>query len=209
MSSSHGVLSVIGDRARRRAAGLVLVGAVLLGACTGDDPTASDTTPPASPSQSPSPSPARQLQPVVGERVSAVYPLGSRPVLGLGENPEADQDAIDAASAAVGDWLDQHLDTLQRDGEGSWGDIAAEGLADADERTAVTTDLASPDAPVEAARYIMSVYHDGPPRYLTARVEVTHPDESVATAELVFVTAEDGAPTLTMFGPAADTEVAE
>ncbi len=197
---------MIGDRARRRAAGLVLVGAAMLGACTGDDPTASDTTP-ASPSRSPSPSPTVQLQPVVGERVSAVYTLGSGPVLGLGANPDADQEAVDAAAAAVGDWLDRHLDALQRDGEGAWGDVAAEGLADADERTAVTTDLASPDAPVEAARYVMSIYHDGPPRYLTARVEVTHPDDSVAVAELVFVTDEEGTPTLTMFGPAADAEV--
>ncbi len=198
---------MIGDRARRRAAGLVLVGAAFLGACTGDDPTASDTTPP-SPSQSPSPSPTVQLQPVVGERVSAVYTLGGRPVLGLGANPEADQDAIDAAATAVGDWLDRHLDALQRDGKGAWGDVAAKGLADADERTAVTTALASPEAPVEAARYVMSIYHDGPPRYLTARVEVTHPDDSVAVAELVFLTDEDGTPTLTMFGPAADAEVA-
>lgn len=200
---------MIGDRARRRAAGLVLAGAALLGACTGDDPTASDTTSPSSPSPSPSPSPTVQLQPVVGERVSAVYTLGSRPVLGLGEDPEADQGAVDAAATAVGDWLDRHLDALQRDGEGAWGDVAAEGLADADERTAAATALASPEAPVEAARYVMSVYHDGPPRYLTARVEVTHPDDSVAVAELVFVTDEDGTPTLTMFGPAADTEVAE
>lgn len=198
---------MIGDRARRRAAGLLLVGAAFLGACTGDDPTASDTTPPSPSQSSPSPSPTVQLQPVVGERVSAVYTLGSRPVLGLGSNPDAHQDAVDAAATAVGDWLDRHLDALQRDGEGAWEGVAAEGLADADERTAVTTDLASPEAPVEAARYVMSIYHDGPPRYVTARVEVTHPDDSVAVAELVFVTAEDGTPTLTMFGPAADAEV--
>lgn len=200
---------MIDDRARRRTAGLVLAVAVLLGACTGDDPTAADTTPPGSPtsSPSPSPSPTPQLQPVVGERVSAVYALGGRPVLGLGEDPARQDEAIEAAAAAVGDWLDQHLDRLQRDGKGTWGDIAAEGLANGEQRRAVTTGLASPDAPVEAARYVMSVYHDGPPQYLTARVEVTHPDDSVDTAELVFVTAEDGTPTLTMFGPAADAEV--
>lgn len=197
---------MIGDCARARTACL-LATAVLLGACTGGDPTATDTTPPSSPS--PSPSPTVQLQPVVGERVSAVYPLGGRPLLGLGENPPPDEDAIDAAATAVGDWLDEHLDRLQRDGKGTWGEIAAEGLANAEDRGAVTTGLASPDAPVEAARYVMSIYHDGPPRYLTARVEVTHPDESVDVVELVFLTDDEGNPTMTMFGPSSDAEVAE
>lgn len=201
---------MIGDRARARAACL-LVGAVLLGACTGDDdPTASDTTPPPSPSSTTtSASPSPTLQPVVGERVAAVYPLGGRPILGLGEDPSPDEAAIDAATTAVGDWLDEHLDRLQREGSGTWGSIAADGLADSKQRRPATTGLASPDAPVQAARYVMSVYHDGPPRYLTARVEVTHPDDSVATAELVFVTDEEGTPTLTMLGPAPNAEVAE
>lgn len=198
-----------GDRARARAACL-LAGAVLLGACTSDAPTASDTTPPTTPSSaSASPSPTVQLQPVVGERVSAVYPLGGRPILGLGENPAPDEAAINAATTAVGDWLDEHLDRLQREGSGTWGAMAADGLANAKDRKLATTGLASPDAPVETARYVMSVYHDGTPRYLTTRVEVTHPDDSVAMAELVFVTDEEGTPTLTMFGPAPETEAAK
>lgn len=204
---------MIGDRARARAACL-LVGAVVVASCTGDQPTASDTTPPPSPSStttttSPSASPTPTLQPVVGERVAAVYPLGGRPRLGLGEDPAPDQAAVDAATTAVGDWLDEHLDGLQREGAGTWGAIAADGLADSKQRRLATTKLTSPDTPVKAARYVMSVYHDGPPRYLTARVEVTHPDDSVATAELVFVTDEEGTPTLTMLGPAPNAEVAE
>ncbi len=200
---------MIGHRPRARAACL-LAGAVLLGACTSDAPTASDTTPATTPSStSASPSPTVQLQPVVGERVSAVYPLGGRPILGLGEDPPPDEAAINAATTAVGDWLDEHLDGLQREGAGAWGNMAADGLANAKERRPVTTALASPDAPVEAARYVMSVYHDGPPRYLTTRVEVTHPDDSVTMAELVFITDEEGTPTLTMFGPAPEAEAAE
>lgn len=195
---------MIGDRAHVRAACLLAL-AVLLGACTDDDPAATTTTPPAPTSSSPSPT--AQLQPVVGERVSAAYPLGGRPLLGLGQNPPPDEDAIQAATTAVGDWLDEHLDRLQREGTGTWGEVAADGLANNKERGPVTTGLASPDAPVEAARYVMSVYHDGPPRYLTARVEVTHPDESVDTVELVFTTDEKGNPTLTMFGPGSEAEV--
>lgn len=198
---------MIGDRARARAACLV-AGVVLLGACTDDDPGTTTTPPPPPPTTS-SPSPTVQLQPVVGERVSAVYPLGGRPILGLGENPPPDEDAIKAATTAVGDWLDEHLDRLQREGSGAWGAVAAKGLANPKERRPVTTGLASPDAPVEAARYVMSVYHDGHPRYLTARVEVTHPDDSVDTVELVFLTDEDGTPTLTMFGPAPEAKDGE
>lgn len=187
----------------RRAACLVLASA-LLTACSNDgEPTAVETT-----TESPSPTPTKTLRPVVGERTAAVLPLGSRPLLGLGGNPEPDQEAIDASVDAVGDWLDAHLDRLQRDGKGAWGTIAAKGLANGKQRRPVTTGLVNPDKPVAAARYVMSVYHDGAPQYLTARVEVTHDDDSTSDVGLVFVLDEDGTPTLTMFGPDPAAEAA-
>lgn len=182
-----------------RIAVLAVVPALALAACSDDgEPAAVDTT---TESPSPSPTPTFRIKPVVGERTATVFPLGSGPVLGLGGNPEPDQAAVDAAVAAVGDWLDAHLDGLQRGEGGQWGAIAADGLANQKQRRPVTTGLASPDAPVRSARYVMSVFHDGPPQYLTARVEVTHPDDSTADVGLVFVLADDGTPTLTMFGP--------
>lgn len=195
----------------RRAACLVLA-TTLLAACSDDgDPTAVETTStesPSSPSPSPSPTPTKTIRPVVGERATAVLPLGSRPLLGLGGNPEPDQAAIDTAIETVGDWLDAHLDGLQRDGKGSWGAIAADGLANSKQRRPVTTDLTDPEHPVTAARYVMTVYHDGAPQYLTARVEVTRDDDSTADVGLVFVLDEAGSPTLTMFGPDPAAEAA-
>lgn len=190
----------------RRAACLVLA-TTLLAACSNDgEPTAVETTTTESPS--PSPTPTKTLRPVVGERTAAVLPLGSRPLLGLGSNPEPDEEAINASIDAVGDWLDQHLDGLQRDGKGTFGAIAADGLANGTQRRPVTTDLTDPDHPVTAARYIMTVYHDGAPQYLTARVEVTRDDDSTADVGLVFVLDEEGTPTLTMFGPDPAAEAA-
>lgn len=186
----------------RRAAGLVLAAALLLVGCSddADSPTGADPSS-TSPSPSASPSPTQALRPVLGERTTTVLPLGSRPLLGLGGNPEPDQAAIESVVDAVGDWLDAHLDELQRTGQGLWGTIAADGLADADQRGLVATDLASPDQPVERARYLMTVYVDGAPEYVTTRVEVGHPDGSASEVGLVFVVAGDGTPRLSMFGP--------
>lgn len=182
-----------------RVAALAVVPVLTLAACSNDgDPAAVQTT---TESPTPSPTPTYSIKPVVGERTATVFPLGSGPVLGLGANAEPDQAAIDAAVAAVGDWLDAHLDQLQRGEDGQWDAMAADGLAEDDQRAPVTTELASPDAPVESARYVMSVYHAGPPQYLTTRVQVTHPDDSTSDVGLVFTVAEDGTPTLTMFGP--------
>lgn len=187
---------------RRQTATIVaplLVGALVLGACTSGDeePQADPTTT----------EPGFELVDVVGERVTAVYSLDSRGLLGLGTGPEPDHDVIDTATQQVGDWLDTHLDGLQRDGDGSFGAIAADGLRpSAGARRPITTDLASPEDPVVSARYTISAYHDGMPEFLTAVVEVTHPDDTVSMASLVFVVAEDGTPHLTMFGP--DEEVA-
>lgn len=192
----------------RRAACLVLATTLLAACSDGGEPTAVETTTTESPSASPAPTPTKTLRPVVGERTTAVLPLGSRPLLGLGGNPEPNQKAINAAIDAVGDWLDTHLDGLQRDGKGAWGAVAAKGLANGKERRPVTTDLADPDHPVTAARYVMTVYHDGAPQYLTARVEVTRDDDSTRDVGLVFVLADDGTPTLTMFGPDPAAEAA-
>lgn len=190
----------------RRAACLVLATALLTACSNDDEPVAVETTTTESPS--PTPTPTKTLRPVVGERAAAVLPLGSRPLLGLGGNPEPDEQAINASIDAVGDWLDQHLDGLQRDGKGAWGAVAADGLANGKQRRPATTDLTDPDHPVTAARYVMTVYHDGAPQYLTARVEVTRDDDSTRDVGLVFVLDEEGTPTLTMFGPDPAAEAA-
>lgn len=198
---------MIRHRAAGRAVGLLLAGATLA-ACTADaEPTAAGTSPPAATADetatpTPSASPTPDLQQVEGKRTVRVHHLGSRPLLGLGGNPEPETKAINRAARQVGNWLDAHLDELQRTGAGRFGAIAARQLARADaDRTLVTTHLASPDAPVKAAAYVMDVYHDGSPRYLTTRVTVRHPDDSVSRAELVFGL-EGGKPELTMYGPA-------
>lgn len=193
-----------------RAAGLALAVALsmLASGCTNDDGGTASPTGDQGPTATATPT--WKLRPVVGERTTAVIHLGSGPVLGLGQTAAPDQQAVDAAVDAVGDWLDSHLDGLQRDGAGTWGHIAASGLAETKrQRRLVTTALASPDAPVEDARYLMSVYHDGAPQYLTTRVEVTHPDGSVANVGLVFVIDPDGTPRLTMFGPEPDGTAAQ
>lgn len=195
-------------RARWRAAlATALVPALLVAGCSDDDAGAPVATPTTT-TEAPSPSPTRTLRPVVGERTTTVLPLGSRVLLGLGANPEPDQAAVDQVATAVGDWLDAHLDRLQRTGKGLLGEVAPDDLGSAEERRVVTSQLASPDNPVESARYIITVYEDGAPQYLTVRVEVAHPDESVSTAGLVFVVGEGGSPRLSLFGPDRPEEVA-
>lgn len=192
--------------ARRTTTMVVLTCALALGACSNDpEPIATPTETESSASASPSPT----LRPVVGERTITVLPLGGRPLLGLGGNPEPDQASIEAVTTTVGDWLDAHLDRLQRDGKGLWGQLAAEGLANGEQRRQVTTHLASPDAPVRSARYVMTVYQDGAPQYLTAKVEVTHPDDSVTDVGLVFVVDDEGTPVLSLFGPDPVAKAAE
>ena len=192
---------------RRTTIAVVLTCALALGACSDDpEPTATPSTETESPAAA---SPSPTLRPVVGERTITVLPLGGRPLLGLGGNPEPDQASIEAVTTTVGDWLDAHLDRLQRDGKGLWGQMAADGLANGKQRRQVTTDLASPDAPVRSARYVMTVYHDGASQYLTAKVEVTHPDDSISDVGLVFVVDDDGTPVLTLFGPDPVAKAAE
>ncbi len=194
----------------RRATALVLGVGLLLAGCSNDaDPTAATSTPTDAASPTPSPTPTWKLRPVLGERTTTVLPLGSRPLLGLGANPDPDQASIEEVVAAVGDWLDAHLDGLQRTGEGAWGVVAADDLATDKQRRQVTTDLASPDEPIKRARYVMTVYQDGTPQYVTARVEVVHPDGSKADVGLVFVVADDGTPRLSMFGPDPAPKAAE
>ena len=196
--------------AARRAACLVLSCTALLAGCSNDEePTATASSTTEAPSPTPTPEPTWTLRPVAAERTATVLPLGSGPLLGLGGMPEPDQAAIDAATTAVGDWLDRHLGALQQDGTGLWSEIAADGLADAETREPVTTGLASPDDPVKSARYAMTVYQDGAPQYLTVRVEVTHPDDTVSEQGLVFVIGDDGQPTLSLVGPEPETEAAE
>ena len=174
------------------------IATLALGACSGDDdavaPSPSPTT------ETVSPTPTWELRPVVGERTVAIYPVNNGPVLGLGSPPEIEQAAVDTVAQAIGDFLDEHLDRLQHEGQGVLGRVADDAMRASGDVAAVATALSSPENPVKAARYHIDVYHDGPPLWASARVEVVHPDDHVATATMVFTIADDGSLRLTMGG---------
>ena len=176
----------------------VLTLTATLSACTGAPPGATPASPAAS--SAPAATPTYRLRPVVGERVPAVYQVSAATVLGLGTPAPSQDVAVDTFFRAIGDYLDAHLDRLQRTGTGLLGDVTADGFRDTGAVEALTSDLASPDAPVAAARYLIDIYHDGAPQWASARVEVTHPDGSTATATFVFTVGPDGGLVLTLAG---------
>lgn len=185
----------------RRTAGVVLAvaTAAALSACTSEEatPTATETT--ASPTPTATPTPTPELEPVVGNRRTTVRSASGNAVLGLGSDPKPKMAIIEDTFGQIGDWLDAHLDRLQRTGAGRLGEIAADGIGGKDERGPVTTHLASPDHPVEAARYDMIAYHAGRPQMVSVRVTVTHPDAEPTRASLGFVVADDGTPIMMMY----------
>lgn len=151
--------------------------------------------------------PGPVLPPVVGERVPAAHWVDSSGLLTQRAEEFGPSDTILPFAHLVGDWLDAHLDALQRGGPGRLGEVAPASLlaaaTDADLAT-ITSGLASPDAPVAAAVYRLgTTYHTGP-EWLTATVEVTSVDGAVSAATLVFVPGPAG-PELVLFGPAEAT----
>lgn len=185
----------------RRVLGVLLATTMALAACTSGDEAPSAIQTPPSTSPSPSPSPTPTLDPVAGERRTAVRLASANDDVGFGADPEPNMAMIEGTFDQIGDWLDAHLDRLQRTGMGHFGAIAAKGLASGDARDPVTTHLASPDHPVRAARYDMTAFHAGRPTMVSVRVTVAHPESEATRAELGFVVAEDGTPIMMMFAP--------
>ena len=191
----------------------VLAAALLAAGCTGQasgDEHASASPTAAAPAPAPpSPSPTVAIEPVVGERQPAAYDISSAGMLGPGSKPEMDNDAVLAFINAVGDWLDAHLDDLQHGGPGKLDGTAVAGLID-DPATAapITTDLASPDHPVDHAHYRLAAYYTDTPSYLEAQVRVFWRDGSEHDATMLFTPAKDGSPTLVMFSAGIDAKAA-
>lgn len=177
-----------------------LVALLVLGGCTrGGEPQAGPT------SATPTPAPTPTAGPVGGEtNVVVVAADASSLVFNDRATPEPDGAAIDAFADRVGDWLDGHLTALQDDDEGLLEEVAAPDLlegADPAALDAVTSDLASPDAPVDRARYHLVVAHSGRPLWLRAHVTVVSRDGAAHEVGFVFTPTDDGPPTLVAAGP--------
>lgn len=185
---------------------LVAAGLVALGGCTGNDPVAAAPSPtPEAPSPTPSPTP--ELEPVAGERLPTSVDIGDGKLLGPDDRETVDEEAVRAFAATIFDWLDGHLDDLQRGGAGRLDEVLDPGLAaslDDAARAALTTSLASGDAPVATATYTLTAYHDATIEYATVEVAVTDRAGAPHRATLVFTRGPEGAPVLTL----ADAEVA-
>lgn len=164
------------------------------------DETAADPTVAASPT----PSPDTPLVTVVGERIPAAHWVSSGGVLTHRVPEVGSGDTVLPLVHAVGDWLDAHLDDLQRGGDGRLVEVADPGLlaaATPADLSAVTTDLASADRPVAAATYRLEGSYAAETEWLTATVEVTGRDGASRAATLVFVPTPEG-PRLVLLGAA-------
>lgn len=129
---------------------------------------------------------------MVVERVDAAPLLGFPPA-------EVDEDAARDFAAATAELLDAHLNDLQTGKGGALQATAPAGLAEAlDAGIPGVSDLATPDRPVERARYLLRVHLDDRVRALAAVVTVVDSTGAERTAELGFVPDGDGAPALAM-----------
>lgn len=176
-----------------------LVALLALGGCTrGGQPEAGPTT------STPAPAPTPTVGPVDGDAdVVVVTADPNSLVFNDRAAPEPDQAAIDAFAEQVDGWLDEHLTALQDGGEGLLDEVAAPDVldgADPDTLDAVTTGLASPDAPVDHARYHLVVAHSGRPLWVRVHVIVVSRDGAAHEVGFVFTPAEDGDPTLVAAG---------
>ncbi|MBW3619267.1 MAG: hypothetical protein KY461_03420 [Actinobacteria bacterium] len=170
-------------------------------------PGGTDRAAPATPLAVPSPSPARELAAVAGERVPAAHWVDASGLLTQRADEVGPPDTVLPFVHAVGDWLDAHLDDLQRGGPGRLGEVASPALlaaASDGELAAVTSALASSGAPVAAARYRLDAAYEDATEWLTATVEVTRTDGAVTVATMVFVPGASG-PELVLFGPGGAT----
>ena len=193
----------------RALAATALALAVLSTACTQPPPEAEPSPSPTA-TGSPSPLPPSPI-PVAGTREVTIQSVGNGPVVFNANDPASalappDEPAIDVFAAAVGDWLDAHLDSVQTGGEGLLDDVAAAGLLDVAgrrlERTASTA-IASPDDPVATAHYVLTVYHDGAPEWLYADVAVETFEGSSSRLGFVFTPSAE-APGATLVAIEAD-----
>lgn len=183
--------------------------AAAIGACTdrndvaGARPVASVApAPPAEAPASPAPSSAA-LAPVVGERVPGAYDVDATGLLAHGRGDPADPDVVLPFVHAVGDWLDAHLDDLQRGGAGRLDEVAPPALlraASPSDLDAATTALATPGRPVARATYRLDASYAGEVEWVTVDVTVTATDGSRAGATLVFVPDGGGRPQLVLLG---------
>lgn len=177
---------------------IALVALLTLAGCTrGEEPQAAPTTP--------TPTPSPTAEPVDGEpTVTVVAADPNSLVFNDRATPEPDEAAIDAFAAQVERWLDEHLTSLQDGDEGRLEEVAASGLLDGVDPAmldAVTSDLTSPDAPVERVRYHLVVAHSGQPVWMRARVTVVDRDGTAREVGFVFTPEAGGAPTLLAVGP--------
>lgn len=195
-------------RRRRSTGAVVVVSAVLaLVGCSGGDeaaptPSATSTTPSETES-------TFEIRPVVGERIFALFDVSSSEILGRGGRQGVDEARANAAMTRAADWLDAHLDSLQTGGGGELAAVLPPDHGQDDELAAVSTDLTSPDAPVDEARYAISAYGDGAPEWVTAQVEVVHPDGATTVTTMVFDLVEEDALRLVLGGPDMGAEAAE
>lgn len=180
-----------------------------VGCAPGNDPAAAVPEPPG---EVAAPAPVEDevvatpaLAPVAGERRPGAHWVDSSGLLTQQADAVGAADVVLPFVHAVGDWLDAHLDDLQRGGRGRLDDVAAPGLlataTDVDV-AAVTSSLTSAAAPVASAVYRLDATYEDAPEWLTATVEVTRRDGTVGAATLVFVPGPSG-PELVLFGPAA------
>lgn len=180
----------------------------LAGCSTGPDATTAVPPPVAdgSPTPPPTEEPATSEPATVrGERLPGAHWVNATALLSHRTVEVGPGDTVLPAVHAVGDWLDQHLDDLQRGGEGHLAEVAPTELlavATADDLAAVTTDLASPAAPVATATYRLDAAYDADTEWITATVEVTDVSGGHHAATLVFVPGDAG-PELVLFGPAS------
>lgn len=186
---------------------VVLAVALFTAACTPEEqaePPPSPTTTPEATTASPTPSPTPTLQPVKGQIERRVLSVSSDSDLGLGGDVKPKRNSLRPAYTQIANWLDRHLDNLQRTGNGRLGQVAPTGLAPQRTRAPVTTELASPDRPVDSARYTLTAYHDGDVEMVTAAVVVRHPKGPPSRAHFVFTIGRSGKPVLALFGPGVE-----
>lgn len=166
-----------------------------------DAVAAPSPTPSPSPSPSPSPTPS-PLPPVAGERLPSSADIGDgERVEGKDTRDAVDEDAVRAFADAIFDWLDAHLDDLQRGGEGRLADIDGAGVAaglDDAQRAALTTALANPDQRVAAATYELTAYHDATIEFASVVVTVIDPIGVNRSVTLAFTPGAEGAPQLSV-----------
>lgn len=182
---------------------LLAAGVLAIAGCAANDPAAAEPSPVPSPTvaaPSPSPSPT-PLPPVAGQRDVTLVDVGDGKRLGPDDREAVDTAAVDAFSTAILDWLDAHLDDLQRGGSGQLDAIldgaTAAALDDAT-RTALTTALASPEAPVVGAVYTLSAYHDATIEWASVQVTVTDPAGAPHAATLLLAPGPEGRPLLSV-----------